>query len=150
MKIKFTGDLKQLVPMGFTFHKLFARNYKVYEKSKVWVWVAHGGYVEVDDWYDLSGYIVKAIWNGTFPVYEEDVTYGEGEHFTLFFKKGDRKACMINTKTGEIIERREFTKRYCDENQEYDYDLFRECSIYNETLHFIEELKDLNIMEIVE
>jgi hypothetical protein len=146
MLIKFTGDFKDLKPMGFTFHKLYARNYKVYEKSKVWIWVAHGGYVEIDDFFSLSGYIVKAIWDGTFPVYEKDAVYND----MLFFKKGDRKACMINQKTGEIIERREFTKRYCDENQEYDYDLFREVSIYNETLHFIEELKDLNIFEIVE
>jgi len=146
MKIKFTGDFKKLIPMGFTFHKLFARNYKVYEMNKVWIWVAHGGYVEIDDFYNLSGYIVKAIWEGTFPIYKEDVIFGGRR----FFKKGDRKACMINRKTGEIIERKEFTKRYCDENKEYDYDLFRDVSIYNETLHFIEELKDLNIMEIVE
>lgn len=144
MQIKFTGDFKQLKPMGFTFHKLYARNYKVYEKSKVWIWVAHGGYVEIADFFSLSGYIVKAIWDGTFPVYEEDVTLGD----MLFFKKGDRKACMINRETGEIIERREFTKRYGE--YDYDHDLFREVSIYNETLHFIEELKDLNIMEIVE
>jgi len=143
MLIKFTGDFKDLKPMGFTFHKLYARNYKVYEKSKVWIWVAHGGYVEIDDFFSLSGYIVKAIWDGTFPVYEEDVNYNN----ILFFKKGDRKACMIDQKTGGIIERREFTKRY---GLEYNHDLFREVNIYNETLHFIEELKDLNIFEIVE
>lgn len=145
MLIKFTGDFKQLKPMGFTFHKLYARNYKVYEKSKVWIWVAHGGYVEIADFFSLSGYIVKAIWDGTFPVYEEDINYGP-----VGFKKGDRKPCMINRETGEIIERREFTKRYANEHGEYDYDLFREVNIYNETLHFIEELKDLNILEIVE
>ena len=57
MKIKFTGDFKKLIPMGFTFHKLYASNYKVYEKSKVWIWVAHGGYVEIDDFFSNSGYI---------------------------------------------------------------------------------------------
>lgn len=41
MDIKFTGDFKKLKPMGFTFHKLYAHNYKVYEKNEVWVWVAH-------------------------------------------------------------------------------------------------------------
>ena len=87
MIIKFTGDFKQLIPMGFTFHKLFARNYKVYEKNKVWIWVAHGGYVEIADFFSLSGYIMKAIWDGTFPVYEECVVYGD----RIFFKKGDRK-----------------------------------------------------------
>jgi hypothetical protein len=149
MKIKFIGDFKKLIPMGFTFHKLFARNYKVYEKNKVWIWVAHGGYVEIDDFYNLSGYIVKAIWEGTFPVYEKDVDYGEKLAW-LNIKKGDKKPCMINRETGKIIERREFTKKYCDENGEYDYDLYREVSIYKETFEFIKELKDMNLLEIKE
>ena len=145
MLIKFTGDFKQLIPMGFKFHKLYARNYKVYEKNKIWIWVAHGGYVEIDDFYNLSGYIMQAIFNKTFPVYEEDkIMMGR-----IFFKKGDRKPCMINRKIGKIIERRIFTKEYCDDDGCYDYDLYREVSIYNETLHFIEELKALNIFEII-
>ena len=149
MNIKFKGDFKQLIPMGFTFHKLFARNYKVYEKSKVWIWVAHGGYVEIDDFYNLSGYIVKAIWEDTFPVYEKDIHYGEKLSW-MDRKKGDKKPCMINRKTGEIIERREFTKKHCDENGEYDYDLFREVSIYKKTFEFIKELKDSYLLEIEE
>ena len=145
MNIKFTGDFKDLIPMGFKFQKLFARNYKVYHKNDVWIWVAHGGYVEIDDFYNLSGYIVKAVWEGTFPIHEKDVIFGGRR----FFKKGNRKSCMINRKTGEIIERSEFAKIYCDKNQEYDYDLFRDVTLYNKTLHFINELKDLNIMEII-
>jgi hypothetical protein len=146
MDIKFTGNFKDLKGMGFKFHKLFANNYKVYEKDKIWIWVARGGYVEVADFYELSGYIVDAIWNDTFPVYEKNVDYGEKLSW-LNRKKGDKKPCQINRKTGEIVERREFTKKYCDENGEYDYDLWRELSIYKETFESIKELKD--IMEIV-
>ena len=141
MNIKFTGDFKQLKPMGFTFHKLFANNYKVYEKDDVWVWVANGGYVEIRDLYNLSGYVLKAIWNGTFPVYNEEVKIGD----RIVFKKGDRKSCMINQETGEIIERKVFV------NMGYDSDnIYRELSIYKKTFEFIKELKSLNIMEIVE
>ncbi len=147
MLIKFKGDFKKLKGMGFTFHKLFASNYKVYEKDKVWIWVAHGGYVEISDFYSLSGYIAKAVFDGTYPVYEKDIDYGDKLAW-MNIKKGDRKPCMINRKTGEIIERREFTKLYCDDDQQYDYDLFRELSIYKETFHFIKELEPF--MEIVE
>jgi hypothetical protein len=151
MRLKFIGDWKELKPMGFTFHKLYASNYKVYEKNKVWIWVAHGGYGEVADFYHLSGYVVKAIWDGTFPVYEQDVDYG-GQLAWLSKKKGDKRPCMINRKTGEIIERRAFTKKYCDKDQDYqyDYDLFRELSLYKETFQFIKDLKELNILEIKE
>lgn len=147
MNIKFTGKFKDLKKMGFTFHKLFADNYKVYEKDGIWIWVAEGGYVEIKDLYNLSGYVLKAIWDDTYPVYKEDVSLLEGR---LLFKKGERKSCMINQETGEIIERRIFVKKYCDENAEYDYELFREVSIYKKTFEFAKELKDLNIMEIIE
>lgn len=75
MKIKFTGDFKKLIPMGFKFHKLFANNYKVYEKDEVWIWVAYGGYVEIDDHYGKSGHIAKRILDGTYPIFEEDKVY---------------------------------------------------------------------------
>jgi len=141
MNIKFTGNFKDLKPMGFKFNKLFANNYKVYEKNDIWIWVANGGYVEIRDLYSLSGYVLKAIWNDTFPLYEEDVPFRDG----LLFKKGDRKSCMINQKTGEIIERRLFV------NGGYDSDnLYRELSISKKTFEFIKELKSLNIMEIIE
>ena len=65
MRIKFTGDFKDLKPMGFTFHKLFARNYKVYEKDGLWIWVHRGGYVEIDDHYGNSGYIAEMILDDT-------------------------------------------------------------------------------------
>jgi len=153
MNIKFTGNFKDLKPMGFKFHKLFANNYKVYNKDKVWIWVAEGGYVEIGSYYGLSGYILKAIWEDTYPVHEKDVDYGEKLSF-INIKKGDRKQCKINEKTGEIIERREFNKKFCDENGEYDenseYLIYRDISIYKKTFKFLEELKALNIMEIEE
>ena len=149
MLIKFTGDFKKLIPMGFTFHKLFASNYKVYEKEKVWIWVAHGGYVEIDDLFGLSGYVLKAIFEENFPVYEADVIY-KGELMWLAPRKGDRKPCMINRDTGEIIEKRKFNRIYVNEECEYDYDLFREVSIYKETFNFLKQLKNMNMFEIVE
>ena len=31
--MKYTGEIKDLKSYGFTFHKLYANNYKVYEKD---------------------------------------------------------------------------------------------------------------------
>lgn len=139
MGIRFTGDFKNLIPMGFTFHKLFADNYKVYEKNRVWIWVAHGGYVEIGDLHDLSTYVVKAILDGTYPVYEEDRSYGD----MIFFKKGDRKPCLINRKTGEIHEMTPYIIEHRTADADYDYDLFRDVSIYKKTFHFIKEIENM-------
>lgn len=55
--IAFIGDFKKLIPMGYTFTKMFANNYKCYHKGDinhdVWIWVA-GKTVEVHDFHSLS------------------------------------------------------------------------------------------------
>ena len=142
MDIKFIGKFKELKPMGFTFHKLFANNYKVYEKNKVWIWVHRGGYVELDDHYENSGYIAKMILDGTYPVYEKDEDY---KIFTI--KKGKPKPCTINRKTGEIVETIPFM-RSIDGYDNYDYETYRDVNLFKETMETILEIKDM--IEIVE
>lgn len=106
--VKFTGNFKKLIPMGFKFHKLFARNYKVYNKNDVWIWVAHGGYIELKDLYDLSGYAIKMILDGTYPVYEEDVIFPSIPN-RIMFKKGEPRSCRIN-EGGKIHSYHDFCK----------------------------------------
>jgi hypothetical protein len=142
MNIKFVGDFKKLIPMGFTFHKLYANNYKVYSKNRVWIWVHHGGYVELDDHYENSGYIAKMILDGTYPVYEKDEDY---KIFTI--KKGKPKPCTINRKTGEIVETVPFM-RSIDGYDNYDYETYRDVNLFKETMETILEIKDM--IEIVE
>jgi len=108
--VKFTGDFKELMPMGFKFHKLFANNYKVYSKNDVWIWVAHGGYVEFKDLYGLSGYAIKMLLDDTYPVYEEDVILPSIPE-RIMFKKGDPRGCRINDK-GDILSYKEYCKLY--------------------------------------
>jgi len=142
MNIKFVGDFKKLIPMGFTFHKLYANNYKVYSKNRVWIWVHRGGYVELDDHYENSGYIAKMILDGTYPVYEKDEDY---KIFTI--KKGKPKPCTINRKTGEIVETIPFM-RSIDGYDNYDYETYRDVNLFKETMETILEIKDM--IEIVE
>jgi hypothetical protein len=55
--IKFIGKFKDLIPDGWTFQKLFARNYRQYHKTcdgekysqKCRIWQHYGGYLEIDD-----------------------------------------------------------------------------------------------------
>jgi len=58
---KFT-DLKK---RGYRFEKLYARNYKVYHKEMdnhdIWLWVAHGGSIEIDGWGQRTKRIVNFI-----------------------------------------------------------------------------------------
>jgi hypothetical protein len=78
---KFHGKFKDLIPNGFKFHKLFARNYRCYSKSKheyssqsIWVWQHLGGYIELNDFHDASKTIIESIVTNTFPI-DKDKTF---------------------------------------------------------------------------
>ena len=64
MSAKFKGDFKQLIPMGYTFQKLYAANYKCYHKGnpdfKIWIWVKNKD-IEVDWWYGYEQLLIEAI-----------------------------------------------------------------------------------------
>ena len=64
--LKFTGSFKNLKKLGYEFMKLYANNYKVYYKKldsgkKLWIWVAGGGYIEMDDCYDHTKSIIEKL-----------------------------------------------------------------------------------------
>lgn len=66
MDLKFTGKFPKLKEMGYKLLKLYANNYKVYNKKleksfNIWVWVAHGGYIEINDLYSNTKNFVEAI-----------------------------------------------------------------------------------------
>ena len=142
MNIKFVGDFKKLIPMGFTFHRLYANNYKVYSKNRVWIWVAHGGYVEIADFYDHSVYIAKRVLDGTYPIYKEDKDYG-----VFIMEKGRPKSCMFDYETGNIVTHSKFIREVAP-NYEYDHERFRELNLHITTMETILEIKDM--IEIVE
>ena len=137
VKIKFTGDFKKLIPMGFKFHKLFANNYKVYEKNGVWIWVSQGGYVEIDDHYDNSGYIAKRILDGTYPIYEENKDLGP-----FIIKKGEPRGCVINKKTGEISITADLI-RSIGGYDNYDFDTYRDMYLNKKTMETIKEIEGM-------
>ena len=63
--MKFTGTFKNLKNYGYEFMKLYAMDYKVYNKKvnhdEIWIWVAQGGYIELNDWYQNTEIILNTI-----------------------------------------------------------------------------------------
>lgn len=94
--------------MGFTFHKLYARNYKVYEMEDLWIWVSRKT-VQFKD-LDISTFdkVYHMIIHGTYPLYTEP-TYLMGREF---MSVGDPKMCIIDKETGEITEHEKFLKKW--------------------------------------
>lgn len=63
---KFHGKFTELIPAGWKFQKLFASNYRQYSfevtpYEYIRVWQAHGGYIEIRDFYSATKQIVEAV-----------------------------------------------------------------------------------------
>jgi hypothetical protein len=140
MRLKFIGKFTDLKGMGYTFHKLYAMNYKVYMKDGILIWVA-GRDVEFNN-IDHSAKIAKMILDGTYPVYEEDTGYGDkdGPGLYIFFKKGGPLSCVINKKTGEVIIHKTFIEEH---GYDYDRDLYQESFVKQKLMEAVKELKDM-------
>lgn len=46
---RYTGEIKKLKPNGWTFQKLYARNYKTYRKNGIWMYVISKMVLEIDN-----------------------------------------------------------------------------------------------------
>ncbi len=72
--VKFTGKFTDLIPAGWQFQKLFARNYRCYHKiveehsvtPDFWIWQHLGGYFEIADFFSLSYLFVEFIQSGRY------------------------------------------------------------------------------------
>jgi len=109
-EVKFTGKFRDLKGRGFKFMKLFASNYKVYRKDDIWIWVAHGGYVEFEDLGERSAIVIDLVLKDKYPVFEEDLFFPQWDK--PFFKKGEPKTVMIDRTTNEVIAYDKFVERY--------------------------------------
>jgi len=138
--LRFTGKFKELIPLGYTFHKLFARNHKVYHKNSIWIFVADRDVIIRD----FSGHncaaIAKAIINNKYPVYKESINYG-----MIKFEKGEPKAVMVDIQKHTITSESQFIK---DNGHEYDYDRYRGLIIGQATFNEVKRLYKSNLIEI--
>ncbi|RTK98593.1 MAG: hypothetical protein EKK57_11385 [Proteobacteria bacterium] len=76
--VKFTGKFTDLIPNGWKFQKLFARNYRQYHKTcdgqkysqDCRIWQHLGGYLEICDLFSNSWQIVELIANNEIDNYK--------------------------------------------------------------------------------
>jgi len=144
--LKFTGKFKELVPLGYTFHKLFANNYRVYRKENVWIWVSRREVTIKDLFLPDCAAVAKAIMDSTYPVYEKTIDYGIPP-IHLRFEKGTPKSVLVDTQEHTIILRSKFVK---ENGFEYDHDRYHELLIGKATFNEVKELHKLNLIEIGE
>jgi hypothetical protein len=138
MVIQFIGDFKQLIPMGYKFSRLYARNYICYHQKEIWIW-KKGKDVEIADFYGKSHVLLSYLIKNGFTVPNE---------FNMI---------MLNMETSEI-EDYERTKhsdihlmgKLSDEEMEKFYNRYHRKFIQQETIDELKRLYEQNLIKINE
>lgn len=116
--LKFKGKFKQLKNYGFTFHKLFANNYKVYMKGgynyDLTVWVANGGYVEFANLFSYSKKVFDYI------IENRD----ELKNKTLCIKFNRKTGFFVKEKDFRVRMRKFVRKYYLDRYEDDQNELY--------------------------
>lgn len=76
-QLKYTGEFKDLVPLGFRFQKMYARNYRCYHtydvkksEARISFWIYQKGRnIEIEDWNGLEVSIIEYIQANPFTPY---------------------------------------------------------------------------------
>ncbi len=147
--IKFNGDYEKLEALGYKFHKLFAKEYPVYEKDGVWIWVDAN--VEFADMYGLSHLLLTAIKTNEQVLSEFGMTVYNKENNTLEprSRKHEHVAVYAAKKGISIHEVYIIMNSNGEKSEEYFADYaayFRETKFYSieeKTITAIQELINL-------
>ena len=157
--IKFVGDWKKLIPMGYKFQRLFASNYICYHKhNEIWIWKARKD-LEICDLYDDSCYLLnylisinfdplsntRLILNRVDKIIEEHNFYKHEVIHAYMNMNHHELTQFINTGELQFINTDKFKEFNKNLNNNY-----REIFITNQTIQSLKELYDnkLIIIEI--
>lgn len=156
--VKFVGKFKDLIPAGWTFQKLFARNYRQYHKTcdgekysqGCSIWQHRGGYLEIADLFSNSSIIVEKISNGTIDELSSLVTcmFDRTKKEKVFYLTLDTKDRVFYPfHSGEYKEIQKMQWRFGEENvSEKDihahYERYRSFNLRQETVDMIKDLLD--------
>lgn len=136
--IEFTGDFKQLIPMGYKFSRMYARNYICYHQDDIWIW-KKGKDIEINDFYSKSHLILSYLIERNFIIPNE---------FNMV---------VLNTETS-MIEDYERTKhsdmyffgKLSEGEMEKFYNRYHRKFITEETIKALKQLYELRMLEIVD
>ena len=136
--------------MGFTFHKLYARNYKAYMLEDFTVWVSRREFMYRHYNGPFFDKIVNAVLTDTYPLYTE-TTYLLGRPLMNI---GDPKMCIIDKEDYSFMSHEEFLEKWKKEFPDHeDYAKFAHGSgrfedliLHKRHLKIIKEMNERNMI----
>ena len=134
--IVFIGDFKKLIPLGYKFQRLYARNYICYHQEDVWIW-RKGKQVEISDMYSRSYLLLEYLIEQNFIIPNE---------FNMV---------VVNTESNEIEEYQKekhsdiyFYDKLTEEEMNQFYKRYQKKFIRQETIDCLKELYGSGLIQV--
>lgn len=149
--LKFHGKFKDLVPAGWEFQKLFARNYRQYciypageWRDHIRVWQHHGGYVELNDFHGHSEAVIRyMVANGPVAV-ETPPMLNLKTGLVEAYNSEKHNNMMIYI----ILERQGADKETLRKAMSEFHDNYRRCNLEDKTVEYLKKMVDLGWIKI--
>lgn len=145
--LKWKAPISSLLPRGYKFHKLFARNYKVYCKKigtyEIWAWVTQRS-LEINDWHHTTKNIIDFyLANKNHPDFDKPGFQRE--------KRGYIKV-QVNRETGQVqhfdyeeyykvLQNKDVEKAWINWEKKYGKDWFNEVLDRKDMEQLLKEIK---------
>lgn len=157
--VRFKGSFKDLIPNGWTFQKLFARNYRQYHKTcdgeeysqGCRIWQHHGGYLEIDDLFNFSAILIQKIIDGNIEEWSSEITsvstLKEKKVYWFIIDQEEGRFIPRGSEEYTQLRKKTYTDSFDPSHASYDektfhayFDRYRQ---WNARPELIEMLKDL-------
>lgn len=136
--LRFVGDFKKLIPLGYRFQRLFARNYIAYNKNDVWIW-KKGKSVDFCSLEDDSSALLEYLISTDFEI---------NNPFNLvIFNQKTKKMEEYNKEQHELIFK---TLTPTKEEAREHANTYKEIFLSKETMAAIKELYEGDFIAVVE
>ncbi len=155
--VRFKGKFTDLIPNGWTFQKLFARNYRQYHKTcdgekysqGCRIWEHHGGYLEISDLSsEQSAVFVQQIIDGKISEWASEIAnlFRPGVKDTVYWFKIDQESETFHPYGSDEYKRIRYLERslvYDEINNDAIHDYNERYRSWNARPELIEMLTDL-------
>ena len=154
--IKFKGNFRDLIPLGFKFWKAFARNYRVYtwrlreHGPSFSIWQHLGGYLEIQDYFGSSYVFIEAMQDGTL---DSIVSGRDNNQYWMVLNQQTEK--LVDRRDAEHVKDRrnlyyQVDKEFNDELLDEYCSKWREVNFNDKLRKKLQELLDKGLIEVVE
>lgn len=137
--VQYTGDFKSLLPAGWRFQKLYAKNYRAYMKDDMIIWQS-GREFKLDDYGEYTSVLIKHIMeHGMESLAYHDKLFGENN--VRYWITLDRKNLkLLPYASPEYHDcRHAFYAAVSDQQLDMYYEQYREANVSGTTMGLLQD-----------